>query len=282
MVNHKNKSAAYLGPEGSYSYLAAKKYFGGEYVIVSKKSIIDVFEFVSQNENNFGLIPVENSSGGPIPETLDLLINNSFNIFINSSIDMHIKLSLMGHKGEEIKKIYSHPVPLYHCNSWLRKNYPKADLNVLSSTSQSASLVANEKNSAAIGSIESAALYNLDVLVYPIEQDLPNITQFYVISSKKNNNKDSNLKIKTGISAFIKNSPGSLYDFLYPFKEESVNLSRIISRPIHGKPNEYAFYIDIEGDFSTPKVKKSIDKASLACVSTCNLGSYVADFVYHV
>ncbi len=282
MIDYKKKLAAYLGPEGSYSYIAAKKYFGDEYVLVSKKSILDVFEFTSQNENNSGLVPVENSSGGPIPETLDLLINNSFNIYINSSIDMHIKLSLIGHKDEEIKKIYSHPVPLYHCNSWLRKNYPKAELNVLSSTSQSASLVASEKNSAAIGSIESAVLYGLDVLVSPIEQDSPNVTQFYVISSKKNISTENALNVKTGISAFIKNNPGSLYDFLYPFKEESVNLSRIISRPIHGKPNEYAFYIDIEGDSNIPKVKKSINKAAIACSSTCNLGSYIADFIYHV
>ncbi|MCP4179559.1 MAG: hypothetical protein GY756_17500 [bacterium] len=270
--------AAYLGPEGTYSHLTAKKYFEDDIELVPLKSIIDIFSFITESENNRGIVPVENSSGGPIAETVDLLINNTCKLNIEASIHLRVKLALLGNKKEEIKYLYSHSVPLYHCNSWIRENLPNAEKNIVSSTAKAAEIVSKEKNSAAIASISASELYSLDIIKYPIEQDIPNITQFFIL--KQATNMPSGNNIKTSISAFLNNTPGSLYEFLEPFKLDKVNLCRIISRPIYGKPSEYAFFVDIEGNMSNQKIKGTIDKISKACSSLNLISSYKSDETY--
>jgi chorismate mutase / prephenate dehydratase len=269
---------AYLGPEGTYSHLTAKKYFGNSVELVPFKSIIDIFSFIAESKNNRGIVPVENSSGGPIAETVDLLINNNNKLNIEESVNLRVKLALLGKKGEEIKHLYSHSVPLYHCNSWIRKNLPNAEKNIVSSTAKAAEIVSKEKHSAAIASISASELYSLDVIKYPIEQDVPNITQFFIL--KQSTNIPIGDNVKTSISAFLNNTPGSLYDFLEPFKLDKVNLCRIISRPIYGKPSEYAFFVDIEGNMSDSKIKGTVDKISKACSCLNLISSYKSDKIY--
>ncbi|HJO95232.1 MAG TPA: prephenate dehydratase domain-containing protein [Victivallales bacterium] len=270
--------AAYLGPEGTYSHLTAKQYFDDSIELVPLKSIIDIFSFIAESKMNRGIVPVENSSGGPIAETVDLLINNNYKLNIDASIHLKVKLALLGRKNEEIKYLYSHSVPLYHCNSWIRRNLPDSEKNVVSSTAKAAEIVSSEKNSAAIASISASKLYSLDVIKYPIEQDIPNITQFFIL--KQETNMPSGNNVKTSISAFLNNTPGSLYEFLEPFKLDKVNLCRIISRPIYGKPSEYAFFVDIEGNISDPKMKITIDKISKACSSLNLISSYKSEKTY--
>ena len=236
---------AYLGPEGTYSYLVAKKRFP-DCELVNYTAILDIFYFIAQSPMHKGVIPIENSSGGPIAESLDMLINNELNINIEESIHLNVKLALLGKKGAQIRKIYSHSIPMYHCDSWIRKNFNGAVKTAVSSTSQAAEIASREEGAAAIASIASADIYKLDVLEYPIEQNIPNTTQFFIIS-KTEKTPPSGKNIKTSISSFFPSRPGSLYDFLEPFKNNSINLSRIISRPIHGSPNEYAFFADLDG-----------------------------------
>jgi chorismate mutase / prephenate dehydratase len=274
------KEVGYLGPEGTYSHIIALKHFGNKVKLIPLPSIIDVCNFASEDEYRRGLVPVENSSGGPIAETLDILIYNSCNLAIEESVKLRVKLALLGRKNETIKKVYSHSVPLFHCREWLRNKYPEAVKVTVSSTAAAAKQAAEENNSAAIASINSADLYNLDVLVHPIQQEIPNQTQFYSLALKP----DVPLrgKIKTSVSAFVKDTPGSLYEFLEPFKLEKVNMSRIISRPIYGKPSEYAFYVDIDGDVNDPQIKKTVEKISKACETCRIISSYPENKVYNL
>ena len=143
---------------------------------------------------------------------------------------------------------------MYNCDTWIRKNLPGVTKNLVSSTAKAAELASKDKNLTAIASTSAASIYGLEVLVYPIKQDKANTTQFFVISNNKTTSKRIN--IKTTISAFLNNKPGSLYDFLEPFKLNKINFSRIISRPIYGKPSEYAFFVDIDGSIYDEKVRK--------------------------
>jgi len=274
-----NKIAiAYLGPEGTYSHIVAKEHFKRDYQLFGQSSIIDIFYFLSETPNSKGVIPVENSSGGPIAESLDLLVNNIFDISIEESINLKVKLALLGKKDRIVKTLYSHAIPMYHCDTWIRKNLPGVTKSLAASTAKAAELASKDKNSAAIASASAAAIYQLDVLVYPIEQDVANTTQFFVISKNKPTTEGTN--IKTSISAFMNNKPGSLYDFLEPFKLNKINLSRIISRPIYGKPSEYAFFVDIDGSIYDVKVMETINKIKKNACSLKLICSYKADKTY--
>ncbi|MEI6055110.1 MAG: prephenate dehydratase domain-containing protein [Lentisphaerota bacterium] len=275
-----NIKIAYLGPEGTYSYLVAKERFPS-LELINNSAILDVFYFISESSEHKGIIPIENSSGGPIAESLDLLINNEFDVNIEESIRLNVKLALLGRKGVPIKNIYSHSIPMYHCDLWMRKNLKYASKTAVSSTAKAAELASKEEGSAAIASINSASIYNLDVLEYPIEQNIPNTTQFFVIS-KTAKTPPTGKRIKTSISSFFPSRPGSLYDFLEPFKNNQINLSRIISRPIHGSPNEYAFFVDIDGSIFEEKISDTIE---IIKSSGCNLKlicSYKDDLVYNL
>jgi chorismate mutase / prephenate dehydratase len=269
---------ACLGPEGTYSHIIAKKYFGDKFNIILMSSIMDVCSFAAESPYRRGLVPVENSSGGPIPETIDILIYNKFNLLIEESISLNIKLALLGKKEERIDILYSHSVPLFHCDSWIRNNMAKVEKITVSSTASAAKQASRGKNAAAIASSDSAKIYNLDILKYPIEQDVPNITQFYSLALSPAS--FTSKKTRTSIAAFLKDKPGSLYDFLEPFKTEKVNLSRIISRPIYGKPSEYAFFVDINGDFANIHINNTINKIRKACSNFRIIGSYSANKIY--
>jgi len=269
---------AYLGPAGTYSNIIAQKYFKPDVKLLPMTSIMDICEYASKSPNRRGLVPVENSSGGPIPETIDILIYNKYNLSIEESIYLNIKLALLGRKNEIINTIYSHSVPLFHCDSWLRSKLPNASKTVVSSTAKAAKQVSLEKNSAAIASLNSANIYGLDILEYPIQQEIPNITQFYSLALCPE--PPSPNKIRTSVSAFLIDKPGSLYDFLEPFKTEKVNLSRIISRPIYGKPSEYAFFVDIDGDSSNWHINNTIEKIKQSCSNFRIIGSYPTNLIY--
>ena len=272
------KEIAYLGPEGTYSHIIAKKHYKNKVKMIPMTSIMDICIFASESPLRRAIVPVENSSGGPIPETIDILMYNKFNLLIEESIYLNIKLALLGRKGEKIKTLYSHTVPLFHCDSWIRRNMPNVNKTTVASTAKAAKQASIEKNAAAIASPASAEIYDLDTLTYPIEQDVPNITQFYILGLEPK--KPHGEKIKTSISAFLKDEPGSLYDFLEPFKTEKVNLSRIISRPIFGRPSEYGFFVDIDGNNADSHINKTINMIRQACSEFRIIGSYPSDKIY--
>ncbi len=271
---------AYLGPEGTYSCLVARERFPNSRLI-NNNAILDIFYFVSESQDHKGIIPIENSSGGPIAESLDLLINNDFDVNIEESIRLNVKLALLGRKGVPVKNIYSHSIPMYHCDSWIRKNLKNTTKTVVSSTAKAAELASKENGSAAIASINSASIYNLDVLEYPIEQNIPNTTQFFIIS-KTPKKPPLGTHIKTSISSFFPSRPGSLYDFLEPFKGNQINLCRIISRPIHGVPNEYAFFVDIDGNVFEKNVSNTIETIKNRGCNLKLICSYSDDLIYNL
>ncbi len=191
-----------------------------------------------------------------------------------------MKLALLGHENNDITTIYSHAIPFNHCDSWLREKLPKAVKSVKQSTAQAAEFAVRDKNSATIASLKASDIYGLDVLEYPLNVAIPNITQFYVLCRKPA--KPNGKKIKTSIAATLFNEPGCLYDFLEPFKHDKINLSRIISRPKYGCPSEYSFFVDIDGNYYETKLQKTIEKIKVACSSLRIIGSYVVREAYNL
>ncbi len=262
---------AFLGPTGTYSHLVATKYFGKDKKMIPLPTISDVCRYVNEKPSRRGIVPIENSSGGAIYETVDILLSGNPKIHTIEEVALNVQLALLGTKGKKIKQVCSHFAPLEHCSSWISKNLPGADKKVVSSTAVAAEYASTENNTAALGSRALASKYNLDILEFPVQADVVNMTMFLVIGGK---GKPEPRSTKSLLSVHLPNTPGSLCDFLETFRAENVNLSKIISRPIRGCPREYAFLFEITGSPNTASFKRALKAAKKASVSLHLIGSF--------
>ena len=252
---------AYLGPEGTYSHLVAEKRYGRGAKLVPCPSVVDVFAYAAEKPSRHAIVPIENSSGGTIYETVDMLLSGRYNLSIEEGLDLHVRLALLGMKGERIRILYSHFAQFIHCDSWIRRHLPQVERREVPSTAIAAREAATVRHAAAIASRRAAKIYHLNLLNYPLEEDVPNVTQFLALTRHCRAMRDAR---KTTFAVHLPNRPGSLCSFLEPFRDQKVNLSRIISRPIPGRPSEYAFFVDVAG---IPK-QKAVKTAMVAAADT--------------
>ena len=262
----------YLGPEGTYTHQIAEMRFGKEIKLVPASTILDACEHVKNVQNSYAVVPIENSSAGNITATIDLLMNDP-ELTIVETMSLDVRLALLGKKETQIDTLYSHFAPFKHCAKWIRAHHPTAACREVSSTAEAAIRVTKEENSAALGSKKLASIYNLDILEYPVEQEIINETEFIVITSTKTEI-DQSEGDRSSLAVELLNGPGSLCSFLIPFRDMGVNLTRIISRPVYGVPSEYAFYIDIRGNINDKIVQDALKSAKLHCDSLRIIGSY--------
>jgi prephenate dehydratase len=262
---------AYLGPEGTYSHLVSEKRYGRQVKLVPCPSIVDVFGYASEKASRHAVVPIENSSGGTVYETVDMLLSGRYDLRIEEQLDLNVKLALLGLKGEKIRILYSHFAPLIHCDSWIRRHLPDVERREVPSTALAAREAATVRYAAAIASRRAARIYRLKVLHYPLEEDVPNVTQFFALARTCRKLKACR---KTTFAVHLPNRPGSLCSFLEPFRDQGVNLSRIVSRPIPGRPSEYAFFVDIDGIREQRTVKTAIEAASRTGAHLRVIGSY--------
>lgn len=267
------QSVAYLGPEGTFSHILARKRFGEKAKLVPCATLDAIFDFVLRDPNARAIVPVENSSGGAIYDTIDLLIAHADAVSIREELALDVRPALLGHKGREIRVIHSHFVQLQHCREWIRENYPQAEILKAPSTAIAAREAARRKNAAAISARGAASLYRLDVLKFPILPKAVNVTHFFVLGGNAVSH-PARLGTKTAFITTLKNRCGSLHAFLGPFARHQVNLKRIVSRPVPGHPETYVFFIEIEGDERQAKVRSALKGAHrYANVLKC-LGAY--------
>lgn len=261
---------AFLGPN-TFAQLAAEARFGRREKMLSFRTVPEVFDFVVKDPSRLGVVPIENSSGGTIYDTVDRLVDSSYGLFVKEALSMNVRLALLGKDKKSIKVIYSHFAPLLHCENWLRSNYPNAKVKEAANTGEAVRLAAEKNDAAAIGHRDAASTYNLKVLEFPIESETRNTTQFFVLGHSETNSKEST---RTSLVVTLPNTPGSLCDFLLPFKKAGVSLARIISRPIVGKPETYVFLIDVLGTSASRNVKKALHDATAVCSTIRSLGAY--------
>lgn len=262
---------AFLGPAGTYSHLVAEKRFGKTARMFPMDSITDVFAFVARNPERRGIVPVENSSGGTINETVDLLLAARPRIPIVEELALDVRLALLGHRGDKPRRLYSHAVPIEHCRPWLKKHLPRVARHIVNSTALAAQLAAQEPGAVALCSRRLASLHSLAVLHYPVEAAVPNLTIFLMLGGRQIEQPGAR---KTTLAVKLPNQPGSLCSFLETFRDAQVNLSRLVSRPLRGCPREYAFLVDLEGGNREPRVREALAAARKLCVSLRLVGSY--------
>ena len=261
---------AYLGPEASFSNLAAIKRFGSQVDHLACDSISEVFLEVERGNADYGVVPIENSIEGAISYTLDMFIDSDLKIC--NQIILDISHNLLANCPEsKIKKVYSNPSVLGQCRLWLEKNLPSAERIEVSSTTRAAQIASKEKNSACIASFLAAKLYKLEVIASDIEDSPHNITRFLVIG---NSDVPATGNDRTSIMFSIKDKVGALHDMLLPFKKYRINLTKIESRPSKKKAWDYYFYVDLEGHANSSHVKKALEELEGKCKFLKILGSY--------
>ncbi|MEW6008053.1 MAG: prephenate dehydratase [Candidatus Omnitrophota bacterium] len=266
----KSVKIAYLGPEASFTHLAAIKKFGSQIDFVAAESISDVFALVDKDEADYGVVPIENSIEGAVSHTLDMLTETDLKIC--SQIILEVSHNLLSRNpGLKIRRVYSNPQVFGQCRIWLQKNLPNVELIEVSSTSRAAQIVSKEKNSACIASALAAKIYNLKVIQKSIEDSPHNITRFLVIAKHDVGPTGSD---KTSLVFSIQDRVGALCDMLVPFKKYKINLTKIESRPSKKKAWDYYFFLDLQGHCLNSNVKKALEDLSKKCKFLKILGSY--------
>lgn len=241
-------------------------------------TITEVFHAVCSGQVSCGIVPIENSSGGTITETVDLLIEQADHLAIAEELALDVRLALLGNKGASfasLRELYSHVMPLRHHRDWIRESLPSVRMVESSSTAEAARQAARSRNSVALAAPGAAALYGLSVLKFPVRPEAVNVTHFFVIVPAVAAARDVlSGRHKTAVVAELPQTPGSLHRFLGPFARAGANLCRIVSRPVPGRPETYVFYLEVEGAADDPKVRKALAGARKLSVLLRSLGSY--------
>ena len=269
----KKLKIGFLGPKGTFSHQAAIKILSEKNTFVSLPTIKQVFEKINDRELDLGVVPVENTIGGIVSETINSLIN--YPLKVNGSFDInihHFLLSPLKNK-RDIKIIKSHAQALDQCKSWLEKNLSKAKLETAPSTI-SPILERTDKNIGFICSEIAAKIYNLNILARNIEENKDNFTKFYLISSNIDKKLQKQLKAeKTLILLAVYNRIGILRDILNVFAKENLNLTALHSIPSRVKPWDYLFFIEIQAPFCCLKIKKALRAIQKYCPIIKPLGA---------
>lgn len=262
---------AYLGPEATFTHLAAHERFGSSATFIPLTSIADVFQEVSQGRANYGVVPIENSTEGVVTHTLDMLVEADVRICAEVCLEIHLYLLSRSGRSEDIQRIISHPQALAQCRRWLASHCPHVRVDEVASTAQAAQMVAQDTTLAAIASALAKDFYGLDVVEGNIEDQANNITRFLVIGYQETQPSGDD---KTSIVFSVKDEVGILYRMLEPFAKNRINLTKIESRPLKDKPWEYFFFLDFKGHMRESKSQKAIKKLERSCLFIKVLGSY--------
>ncbi len=268
----------YLGPVGTYSHLAATKHFGSSVAFEDLHAIEGVFEEVSRGHVDYGMVPIENSTGGGITETLDAFLTYHDRLNIYGEVQLAVHFSLLANcKPKLVKRIYSKAEAFSQCRGWLATQYPHAEQIAAESTAAAVERAKGEydedpsSGAAAIGSSLAGEIYGLHPLFEQIEDRQTNITRFLILSKNETEISGSD---KTSIMFTTEDRPGSLVDVLNVFKRNSINLTHIDKRPSLAVNWDYTFFIDTIGHRKESKFAEIIGEARAHCKELTVLGSF--------
>lgn len=270
---------AYLGPSASFSEMA-HDLFCNKYNIKAYpeplSTIRQVVEFVQNNPNTLGVLPVENSIEGTVRETLDnLMVCPNPNIKILSETVMPIHHCLLSRTTEfySITGVISHPQALAQCQGFLHDEMPM-NLNIIEapSTAEAARSLANYNLTyAAIGSEKTAEVYNLNILKENINDDKSNQTRFVLIGEYETEPTEND---KTTLMFTAANKPGALMEILNIFYQNNINLSYISSRPSKQEFGDYIFIVNFDGHIKDKKIFETVKQVKEKATYMKFMGSY--------
>ncbi len=266
-------SVAYLGPQGTYSEQAAVRQFGHAARTQPFASLDEVFRQVESGHCQYAVVPVENSLGGSVSPTLDLLLATPLRIC--GELHLRIRHQLMAAEGvaglTSVQRVYSHAQSLAQCQGWLAAHLPNAERIPVASNADAALRAASDPNSAAIAGTLAAERYQLQLLARDIEDSHDNTTRFLVLGTQQ---VGVSGRDKTSLVVSTSNRPGAIHRLLAPLAAHGVSMSRLESRPSRTGLWDYVFFVDIEGHAQDPAVASALEAMRADASFLKVLGAY--------
>lgn len=271
-------TVAFQGERGAFSEEAARKLLGESIEVVACETFDDVFDTVARGEASCAVVPIENSLAGSVLRNYELLAARD--LVIAGESFLRISLNLVGLKGarfEEIRRVYSHPVALAQCHRFIAEHQLDAQPAYDTAGSVKQLVRHGVREEAAIAGTAAAEIYGAEILARGIEDHRENFTRFLLVAPLADAPQVAATKsVRTTILFRTPNKPGALFRALAAFALRDINLSKLESRPIEGRPWEYSFYADFAGDAKEPNVARAIAHLEEMCESVRVLGSYPA------
>lgn len=280
---HYTPTVAYLGPEASFTHIAATKLFGN-HGLLPKPTIPDCIEAVTAGHVAYAIVPLENALEGSVPLTIDYLFHGD-KLFINAEISTPIEQHLMVHptnqnRIDEIESIHSHPHALAQCHKYLQYRFRRVPLLQSTSTASAAKFVSEqpEQKIAAIGNRLAAEKYQLHIVEERIHDFHFNHTRFIVVSLQKEKlcyaKHSSQPKTTLMIKLPEEDRSGILHQILSVFAWRRLNLSKIESRPLKTGLGDYFFILDVREDEEHPMMKGAMEELAALNCTVRSFGSY--------
>jgi prephenate dehydratase len=258
------KRAAFQGELGAFSQVAARQLLGEGVVPVPTETFEEVFASVTNRKCHYAIIPIENTLHGSVHENYDHLLK--YDLPIKGETFVRIVHNLIAPQGvafEKIRRVYSHPVALNQCRHFFEDN-PQVERTPFYDTAGSVKMVMERglKDAGAIASATAASIYGGRILKKSIEDDRRNYTRFFLLERPRRGarfvKRDAATLYKTTVVFTTRNTPGALFKSLSAFALRDLNLTKIESRPLRGKPWEYLFYLDFIGHAEDPVSQKAL------------------------
>ena len=264
-------SIACLGPHGTFSEAASIKQFGHAATVNPHTTIDDVFRAVESAADDYGVVPVENSTEGAVGRTLDLMLSTSLSVC--GEVVLRVQQHLMRRSDAQgaIERVYSHAQSLAQCHEWLNRELPAAERIPVASNAEAARRAADDPSSAAIAGELAAERYGLGIVHRNIEDEPNNTTRFWVLGRHPTGRSGQD---KTSLIVGARNQPGAVHQLLGPLARHGVSMTRLESRPARTGLWEYVFFIDIEGHRDDPVMTAALSELEATSSSMKVLGSY--------
>jgi prephenate dehydratase len=273
---------AFQGEPGAFSHVAARQLAGEECIPVPMQTFEEAFLSVRDGKCQGAAIPIENTLHGSVHENYDLLLK--YDLPIRGETFVRIVHNLIAPPGvriRDIRRVFSHPVALNQCKKFFENN-PGFEKTPFYDTAGSVKMLMEEHlpEAAAIASADAARIYGARILRKSIEDDRENYTRFFLLEKPRRKAPGEpagdHRRFKTTLVFTTKNVPGALFRSLSAFALRDLNLTKIESRPLRGKPWEYLFYLDFIGHVDDPVSQKALGHLSELADFLRILGCYPA------
>ena len=270
---------AFFGPAGTFTEEAAIQYSareGTEAALVPMTTITAVYKAVQSGMADEGIVPIENSLEGSVPETLDVLVHSEPPLFIRDEITIEIDHCLLVKPGMEtadVSIVYAHPQALGQCRGFIERCFPKAQVEAALSNAGAVEEMMSKEGAAAIAPRRAAEIYGASVLAQGIQDRSPNHTRFVVLAHEDHKPTGED-KTSIALAFATEDRPGLLVAALQEFANRGINLSKIESRPSKERLGTYIFLIDVDGHATVPELTEAIREIEGNCSYFRVLGSY--------
>ncbi|MGA3019184.1 MAG: prephenate dehydratase [Bryobacteraceae bacterium] len=255
---------AFQGARGAFSEEAARKLAGANAAVLPCERFEELFLSLKSGRASGAVVPIENTLAGSVHENYDHLVNYEFPIVAETSVRIvHNLIASKGVPFSKIRRAFSHPVALNQCLDFFAE-HPQIERIPFYDTAGSVKMIMEEglPDAAAIASSVAAQIYGARILRRSIESDRRNFTRFFLLrrpaDARRSLPAAGNTQWKTSLVFSTRNIPGALFRALSAFALRDLNLTKIESRPLRGKPWEYLFYVDFLGRIDAPNAQNAL------------------------